>query len=223
MKIIVLNHKMNLYYEELEKYIKQINKINKNLIIAPSNIYLTEFLNNCIHQVASQDICYISEGNHTGKVSWKQMKHLGIKYTIIGHNEKNDDINKINEKLNVCIENDITPILCFGNKNKEENIIKLLEKIKISNISKIIFAYEPIFNISSPNVDIEYIENKIETIYNYLFEKYQEIPFIIYGGGINKDNINDIYNIDKIKGILLGGISSNIDELTKILFNINEK
>ena len=44
-KIIVLNHKMNLYYEELYEYIDRINKLNHNLIIAPSNIYLLEFKN----------------------------------------------------------------------------------------------------------------------------------------------------------------------------------
>ena len=82
---------MNLYYNQIDEYIERINKINKNLIIAPSNIYLLEFLNKCHHQVSSQDICYLEEGNHTGKVSWSQVKSLGIKYSLIGHSEKNDD------------------------------------------------------------------------------------------------------------------------------------
>ena len=55
---------MNLYYNQIDEYIERINKINKNLIIAPSNIYLLEFLNKCHHQVSSQDICYLEEGNH---------------------------------------------------------------------------------------------------------------------------------------------------------------
>ena len=96
---------MNLYYEELPndiinligkdyeiEYMKNnpnvVLKIDKNIIIAPTSIYLLEFLKNTNHKISSQDICYIDEGNYTGKVSWKQIKHLGIKYSLIGHSEK---------------------------------------------------------------------------------------------------------------------------------------
>ena len=41
---IILNHKMNLLYKELNEYIKRTNKIKKDIIIAPSNIYLLEFI-----------------------------------------------------------------------------------------------------------------------------------------------------------------------------------
>ena len=222
MKYIILNHKMNLYYEELDNYISEINKINKNLIIAPSSIYLLEFIKKAHHQISSQDICYIDEGNYTGKVSWKQVKHLGIKYSLIGHSEKHDDINKINAKLKVCLLNGLTPILCFGN-NKEENIINILNKIDLKDINKIIFAYEPTFNIGNNHIDIDYIKEEINKIYNCLKDKYKQEPILIYGGGINKDNINEIYNISLLKGILIGSISSDIEKLKKLLLNINEK
>lgn len=223
MKRIILNHKMNLYYNELEDYIDRINKIDKQLIIAPSNIYLTEFVKKSNHPISSQDICYIEDGNYTGKVSWSQIKSLGINYSIIGHSEKNDSRDKTNTKLKVCIDNSITPILCFGNDNKEEDIAKILDEINIPNIDNIIFAYEPSFNISNQNIDIDYIKNQINIIHKYLLNKYHQEPIIIYGGGINSNNINDIYHIDKLNGIILGSISSNIEELEKLLSNINEK
>lgn len=223
MKYIILNHKMNLYYEELYDYIKEINKIDKPLIIAPSSIYLLEFLKNTHHKISSQDICYIDEGNYTGKVSWKQVKHLGIKYSLIGHSEKHDDIDKINEKIKVCLENEIIPIVCFGNIKKEDNIINILSKINIVDINNIIFAYEPTFNISNDNIDINYIKDQIDIIYNYLLNTYHKEPNIVYGGGIKEDNINEIYNIDKLKGVLIGSISSDIKKITELLLKINEK
>ena len=214
---------MNLFYEELQNYIEELNKIDKNLIIAPSSIYLLEFIKNTKHKVSSQDICYIDEGNYTGKVSWKQIKHLGIKYSLIGHSEKKDDIKKINAKVKVCLEHGITPILCIGNTKKEENITNTLKQLKIKDIKKIIFAYEPIFNIANKKIDINYIKTEIEKIYNYLKNKYQTEPSIVYGGGINEDNIDEIYHIDLLKGILIGSISSDIKKITKILSKINEK
>ena len=222
MKIIVLNHKMNLYYEELNTYINRINNIEYNLIIAPSNIYLLEFINKCKHKISSQDICYIEEGNYTSKVSWHQIKSIGINYSIIGHSEKNEDVFKTNLKLKACLENNIKPILCFGDN---ENYLTLLDNLikDIPSIRDIIFAYEPIYNINNNDINITKIKDDINKIYNYILEKYHTKPTLLYGGGINKNNIKEIYNIDKLNGILIGSISSNIGELENILLRINEK
>jgi len=222
MKIIVLNHKMNLYYEDLDNYINKINEINRNIIIAPSNIYLLDFKKKCNHKISSQDICYIEEGNYTGKVSWHQIKSIGIKYSIIGHSEKNEDINKTNIKLNTCIKNDIKPILCFG---EMENPIKTLDKLikNIKSIDNFIFAYEPIKNINNKNINLEEIKKDIKNIYNHLLNKYKTKPILLYGGGINTNNIKEIYYLEELEGILIGSISSNIDEIKNILMKLDEK
>jgi len=222
MKIIVLNHKMNLYYEELHNYIDRVNKLENNLIIAPSNIYLLEFIKKCKHQISSQDICYIEEGNYTSKVSWHQMKSIGIKYSIIGHSEKYEDINKTNLKLKTCLDNNIKPILCFGNNQDPLELIDILTK-DIKSIDNIIFAYEPTNNINKEKININEIKQNINKISKYLLNKYHKKPILLYGGGINLNNINDIYNIEELQGILIGSISSNIDELVKILIKLNEK
>lgn len=222
MKIIILNHKMNLYYEDLNNYIERINKISNNIIIAPSNIYLLEFVKKCKHTISSQDICYIEEGNYTSKVSWSQIKSLGINHSIIGHSEKNEVIQKTKLKLKACIENDIIPILCFG---KGEDNIDLLDKLteNLTSIDNIIFAYEPINNINNNNIDIDKIEKEINLIYDYLYKKYKSKPTLLYGGGIIENNVKRIYNIKKLDGILIGSISSDIEKIEKILLMINEK
>ena len=219
---IILNHKMNLLYKELNEYIKRTNKIKKDIIIAPSNIYLLEFIKSSKHQISSQDVCYIDGGDNTGKVSWRQIKSLGIKYTIIGHSEKGDSIQSITQKIKKCLENDITPILCFGNENKNEMITNILDNIGIYD-GRIIYAYEPLYNIASTDLDIEDIEKNIKIIKRYLKEKGIVDPQIVYGGGINENNIKEIYNIKEIIGIMIGSKSSDIDELEKILLNIDEK
>ena len=87
------------------------------------------------------------------------------------------------------------------------------------NIDFIIFAYEPL--TVSKNVTKERIDSDISTIYKYLNEKYHSKPNIVYGGGVSKDDINDILNIDKLNGILIGKISSDINKITKIIEEIN--
>ncbi len=221
MKIIFLNHKMNLYYEQLDEYLERINKINKNLIIAPSNIYLLEFIKRCHHKISCQDVCYLEDGNYTGKVSWHQMKSLGVKYVIIGHSEKNDTIDKINAKLTACLENGLTPILCFGNHIKEENPLETLKQINNLN-PQIIYAYEALYGIGN-TINTDEIISNINDIYSYLYNKIKQKPIIIYGGGINENNINTIYHIDKLSGILIGSKSADINSVETILNNILEK
>lgn len=222
MKLIILNHKMNLYYQDLSEYITRINKINKPLIVAPSNIYLLEFIKNCHHQISSQDICYLEEGDHTGKVSWSQIKSLGIKYSLIGHSEKQDKISSITAKVKACLENNITPILCFGNTNKEEDIVNIMEKLTCYD-ERIIYAYEPLYNIAKSDIDYQDINSNINKIYNHLISKGISKPLIVYGGGLNESNIDRIYHLPKLKGIMIGSKSSDINKLEPLLLNIKEK
>ena len=213
-KLIILNHKMTLNYNELDNYITSINKLNYNLIIAPSNIYLIPFVNKCKHKIASQDICYLENGNNTGKVSANQIKSLNIKYSIVGHNEKDTDLEKVNLKLKKCLNNNITPILCISENDRNITTINTVLEIllkDIDDISNIIFAYEPI--------NLKDINTKINYIYNYLINKYKIDPFIVYGGSV-RDNIKEVLEIKNIKGVMIGKISSDIKEITKILSNI---
>jgi len=56
-KLVVLNHKMSLLYDELYNYIDIINSIDtdNDVIICPSSIYLEAFVNNCEFLIGAQD------------------------------------------------------------------------------------------------------------------------------------------------------------------------
>ena len=226
-KIVILNHKMNLEYEEVFPYINELNKINtdNNLIICPSNIYLTDFINHCNWGVGSQNICQYLEGDYTGEVSTIQLKSIGVEYSIIGHYERKKYFGEtekiIHDKLIACLESNISPILCFGETGKKEDITKSLDIYlkEIENINFIIFAYEPL-KIKCKETITE-IEQNIDYIYNYLYEKYHTKPNIVYGGGINNKDINSLLKIKNLNGIMIGKVSKDIDKVKKILDIIN--
>ena len=226
-KIIVLNHKMNLEYDEVVPYINKLNQIetNNNLIICPSNIYLSDFINYSNWGIGAQNISEYTSGNYTGEVSSLQLKSLGIEYSILGHYERkkyfHETNQSINKKLIECLNSNISPILCFGETGDTENAIDDLEELlkDIPNIDFIIFAYEPL-KVSEYET-IEIIQEQIKEIYNYLKDKYNTTPNIIYGGGIDKKDINSLLSIDEINGIMIGKLSSNIDKIEKIITTIN--
>ena len=125
-KLIVTNFKMNLSKEEVLEYKKIVeNSDIKNLIISPSNIYL-DLMSSNKYDLCAQNGYYEDFGTHTGEVSFKQLKSLGVKYSLIGHSETRNMSNEdIPLKLKSCINNGIVPILCVGNDINEKDTSKL--------------------------------------------------------------------------------------------------
>lgn len=232
MKLIVGNFKMNLNNSEIEEYIKFFKREDcKNVIYAPSNIYLTRFIENGF-KVASQDVSFSKNGAFTGDVSASQLKSIGVRYSIVGHSERrkyyNDDC-FINDKLKMLLEEKIFPILCIGEtkEEKEQNeTIKILKNEidsafkKIDNrlLDNVIIAYEPIWSIGTgiipTNLDIE---KTITEIKNYVKSNYLIDIKVLYGGSVNNDCIDYLESISNIDGYLVGGCSIKKEEFLKLI------
>ena len=223
-KMIILNHKMSLEYDEVPIYIDKLNKMDteSDIVVVPSSLYLESFINHCSWGVGVQNIYYESFGDYTGEISPMQVKSLGIEYAIVGHYERkkffNEDHNIIKKKLNACLDSNIIPILCFGEcgSEMEHTLDDLLEGI--NNINFIIFAYEPL-EVSNDET-IEQIKDDIGTIYDYLYEKYKIRPNIVYGGGVSEENIRNLLEYDKLYGIMIGKSSSDIDKVNNIVSSL---
>lgn len=231
-KLIVLNHKMSLLYDDLYTYIERVNNIDteNNIIICPSNIYLEAFLNNSDWSVGVQNFNYNLEKEHTGEVSTDQLKSLGVEYAIIGHYERvrefNENTTIINNKLIAALDSNIIPILCFGediDEDYKEVLPKLLDSYlkNINNIEFIIFAYEPIYAVGTGTLpSIDKIKEVTAFISDYLNKKYDKKPILLYGGSVDSSNIHNIINIEEINGVLVGSISSSIKEVERIFKDI---
>ena len=228
-KLVVLNHKMSLLYDDLYSYIDRINTIDNdnNVIICPSNIYLEAFLNNCDYPIGAQNMHYDISGEHTGEVSSNQLKSMGVEYSIIGHYERVREFKEsssiINQKLLGALDSNIIPILCFG-EDMDEDYRVVLPKIfdsylkDIDNIEFIIFAYEPIYAIGTGTLpNTKKIKEISEFINGYLESKYKKRPILIYGGSVDSGNVHDIINIDSLNGVMVGNISSDIKEVERII------
>ena len=133
-KIIILNHKMNLLYDDLIPYIMKLNEIQteNNIIVCPSNIYLESFINYCDWGIGSQNVSINSSKNNTGGVSSIQLKSLGVEYSMVGHSDLGENDTIINGKVLDLLDNNIIPILCLNDDEKKVN--DLYEKILLNDI-----------------------------------------------------------------------------------------
>ena len=168
-------------------------------------------------------------GAYTGDISILQLKELGIKHTIIGHSERRQyyqDDRFVNEKIKLCLKNDVLPILCVGETQEENSrnetysvcTREIDEAFKDNDIKDIIIAYEPIFSIGTGIVPTnEFINETIGDIKKYILDKYGLNVKVLYGGSVNDGNIKTLEEIPNVDGYLIGGSSLKVDSMKNIV------
>ncbi len=228
MKTIILNHKSYLSYEEVKKYKEEIEKIKtkENIVLMPNIAYLSMF-NNSKLNIGSQNFYSYNYGSYTGEICLESLKSMNIKYTLVGHPERLllnlDTYIKIKDKLFRSLNMKFQTVLCIGHDENIKTIKRelkyYLRNIEYDSLKNLIIAYEPANKIEGEVVNLKNIQNTYNYIKKYINKHFEiDIP-IIYGGSVNKLNINDILKITD--GVLIGKISLDINEVKDILKNLD--
>lgn len=235
MNLIVLNHKMNLSFEEVLEYREKINKLkpeNIEVVVCPSSIYLPIFREAKV-KLGSQNVSNYENGAHTGDVSASQLKSINTSYCLIGHSERRKEFkeenDQVNEKIAHLLKYKIKPILCIGEtleekqakKTKEvitEQIVKGIDKVPLEALEDIIIAYEPVWAIGTGIIPtITQIDEIAFYIKNYIKHHYSKNLKVIYGGSVNEENIDELKELKEIDGFLLGGVSLKLEKIKDII------
>ena len=123
-KIVIGNQKMYMNKEDVLTFVetlKNTNMDNKQVIVCPTFPFL-EYYNGVV-LVGAQNVSTNDNGAYTGEVSTSQLKSLNIPYCIVGHSERREYNKETDEEINIKIKKllaqDITPILCIGEKLEE--------------------------------------------------------------------------------------------------------
>ena len=216
--ILILNNKANLSLEEIKYYEKKLRKYK--VIVCPSMCYLPLFQKGK-YLLGSQDVSEFKEENRTGEINGKQLKSLNVKYCLIGHSERrlyNKETNDtLLNKIIRCFENNIVPLYCIGETNNENKELELKQELDLvlNNFKdkEIYIIYEPLNNIGNENPDFDSLEETINFIKQYIKEKNSNSIKIIYGGGVNKDNIKLLTKIKELDGLIISTNSLKVDKL----------
>lgn len=223
--LVVLNNKCNFNLDEYLDYQNKLKNLNfkNDIVLCPSSVYLSNFeLENVF--LGSQNVSPFNDGAYTGEVSARQLKSLNVKYCLVGHSERRVYFKENNEimknKIEQLLENEIIPIYCVGEleKNSDNNELdeelKILEEIR--NNEKTIIAYEPLWAIGTgiqPNI------NELEKIIKLIKEKFPNNK-VLYGGSVNEDSIVNLKS-ELIDGYLLGGVSLHPDRISMLLSKLD--
>ncbi len=233
-KLVVGNMKMNLTAQEVNKYLKAMEKVNTNgqVVICPSTLYLPYFVGKNF-QVGIQNIAAYESGAYTGEVSAKQAKSIRMSYTIIGHSERRayfhetDEI--VHQKIGMALEQNLKVILCIGETEAERDALKTypvlkkqikaaLKGLESKEVSKIVIAYEPVWAIGTGRVPSnQEIQDTITFIKDIVKEISQVDISVLYGGSVTDTNIAKLNKIENVDGYLVGGASTKADQFQKII------
>ena len=191
--------------------------------IAPPISHLTE-LKNLFNFgfLGAQDISKYNDGAKTGDISADMVIEKGCSFSILGHSERREFHNETNsivsEKLRVCLEKSIIPVVCIGESLEDYNAGKTLDILEmqlkeiftsIATKKTVVIAYEPVWAIGSgktpSTVEVNNIHQHIKDIVQSVANI--EAVNVIYGGSVNCENAKSFFQQTNIDGALIGGAS----------------
>ncbi len=236
-QIAAANWKMNLTYQQGEKLLDDI--LNEEIALADhqqvifavpypyllmSRSRVEEEKN---YYVAAQNCYNKKAGAFTGEVSVEMIHSIGIPYCVIGHSERREYFAESNavlaEKVNLCLENFVTPVFCCGeplsireantqNEYVEMQLRESLFHLSAKEIKDIVIAYEPIWAIGTgKTASTEQAQEMHAHLRSIIAGQYgQETAdqvSILYGGSVKASNAKEIFSCPDVDGGLVGGAS----------------
>lgn len=244
-KYIIANWKMNPQsWAEAEELLSSLDehlqsipkKIDRSLVICPPFVFLEDVGRmlktsrlGSYAELGSQDIALADSGAWTGEISGPMLRRLDVSYVIIGHSERRWKIGEtdavINKKLKTALANEITPIVCIGERERDANFKEFLKQqieatfadVPQDQRSRCLIAYEPVWAISTnPGARPDNPENTLESI-ALIKEVLGADTRVLYGGSVNSQNAKDFLSLKELTGVLVGSASVNKEEFSEIL------
>lgn len=245
-KLIAGNWKMNNDLNESLKLAEELKSLSDkfdkdaDVLICPAfvNLYsVRQSLEGYNIKVGAQNMHFEDTGAFTGEVSPAMLKSIGVDYVIIGHSERRQYFNEVdetvNKKLKAAHAHDIIPIVCVGEtleqreksiekETVKNQIVKGFENVSAPEAVKTVIAYEPIWAIGTGRTASSMQANEMTAfIRKCLSEIYgsdiSEKVIIQYGGSVKADNAKEILTQSDIDGALIGGASLKPEEFYKII------
>ncbi|SPO03025.1 probable TPI1 - triose-phosphate isomerase [Cephalotrichum gorgonifer] len=225
------NFKMNGTIASIKEIVQNLNNAtldpNVEVVIAPPALYLLlvrDSIKNGV-EVAAQNVWNKPNGAYTGEISVSQLKDSNINWTILGHSERrtilaeSDEV--VSSKTKFATENGVSVIWCCGESLAEReagNTISVVSgqlealKSQVSDWSRIVIAYEPIWAIGTGKVATTEQAQEVhaairEWLKKEVSQKVADETRILYGGSVTEKNSKDLSKQPDIDGFLVGGAS----------------
>ena len=187
--------------------------------------------------LGAQNVYYEESGAYTGETSPSMLESVGASYCIIGHSERRGYFGEtdedVNRKAKALMAHGIVPISCCGEPLEVReagthvefvvNQIKAdTEGLEISDPSKFVIAYEPIWAIGTGKTatadDAQEVCGAIrKTLVEVFGQETADGIRILYGGSAKPENVAGFLGKEDVDGALVGGASLKADSFAAMV------
>ncbi len=187
--------------------------------------------------LGAQNVYWEESGAYTGETAPDMLEAVGATHCIIGHSERRDYFGEtdedVNKKARALMAHGIVPISCCGEslevreagKHVEfvvDQIKKDTEGLTITDPSKYVIAYEPIWAIGTGKTatadDAQEVCGAIRaTLVEVFGEEIASGIRILYGGSAKPENIAGFLEKEDVDGALVGGASLKADSFAAMV------
>ena len=187
--------------------------------------------------LGGQNVYWEESGAFTGETAPSMLEAVGATHCIIGHSERRDYFGEtdedVNKKAKALMAHGIVPISCCGESLEVreagthvefvvDQIKKDTEGLEITDPSKYVIAYEPIWAIGTGKTatadDAQEVCGAIRaTLVEVFGEEIAQGIRVLYGGSAKPENIAGFLEKEDVDGALVGGASLKADSFAAMV------
>lgn len=199
MKLVLINFKT--YPEaigqkgiELAKQLAKVKLKKYQIAIAPSLLNVKEVCQKTKINIYAQHADPVTVGSHTGHISLKELKEMGVKGVILNHSERKRPYSVLKETVKICKELHLKTIICAPDTSD----IKEFSRLKPGYI-----AYEP-KELIGGNMSVTSAKPKIiEKAVKVLKKKDSKIKLLVGAGVHSGEDLRKAVELGA-SGVLIG-------------------
>ena len=187
--------------------------------------------------LGAQNVYWEESGAYTGETAPDMLTNVGATYCLIGHSDRrgyfHETDEEINKKAKALMAHGIVPISCCGEplevreagKHVEfvvDQIKKDTEGLEITDPSKYVVAYEPIWAIGTGKTatadDAQEVCGAIrKTLAEIFGQETADGIRVLYGGSAKPNNVAGFLEKEDVDGALVGGASLKADSFAAMV------
>jgi len=178
-----------------------------------------------------QNIHWEDKGAFTGETSGPLARGAGARHVLVGHSERRHVFGETEEetgkKVTAALRAGLTPTICVGETLAQREAGLTIEVVKRqlraavhgvdpAVVATTIVAYEPVWAIGTGKnatpQDAGEVHLAIRAELRAIAgERGAAVP-ILYGGSVNRSNVDALLAADEVSGVLVGGASLDAEQ-----------
>ncbi len=183
-----------------------------------------------------QNIHWEDKGAFTGETSGPLARGAGARHVLVGHSERRHVFGETDEetgkKVAAAFRAGLTPTVCVGETLAQREAGETLAVVKrqlraaLSGVDAAvlvtaIIAYEPVWAIGTGKTatpaDASQVHVAIRAELKAIAGERGAVIPILYGGSVNRTNVESLLAAEEVDGVLVGGASLDAEQWLAIV------